>query len=126
MICAVAGNAEQLTVTLHAQPRLRNVYDLTWPPLLVAFVTFMHLTLIIVVGTALFVLFRLAVILQRMFGKSVLTANATSVTLTREVLGVKRNRHFSRDDLESLSFQPAIYIYKGGDFNSCLNIMAKT
>jgi hypothetical protein len=125
MICSIEGNAEQLTVTLRAQPRLQNVYDLTWPPVLLIFVMFLRLPLIIPAGTALFVLFRFATILQRMFGKSILTANGASVKLTREVLGIRRNKHFSREDFESLSFRPAHSTYKGGDFSSCLGIIAK-
>jgi hypothetical protein len=97
---------EQLTVPLHAQPRLRNLYDLTWPLVFIAFVSLLHLPTIALAIFITIFLFREVIVLQRMFGKSVLATDDHSVMLTREILGIKR--------------------HKRGDFSSCLRITAKS
>jgi hypothetical protein len=126
MICSVSGNSERLIVTLRAQPRLRNLYDLTWPFVFIAFVSFLHLPTITLAIFITAVLFREAIVLQRMFAKSVLTTDNNSTMLTREILGIKRHRRFLRDDVEALGFQAGYSVYKGGDFSSCLRITAKS
>jgi hypothetical protein len=126
MICSVSGNSEQLTVTLRAQPRLRNLYDLTWPLVFIAFVSLLHLPTIALAIFITIFLFREVIVLQRMFGKSVLATDDHSVMLTREILGLKRHKRFLRDDVEALCFQAGYSVYKGGDFSSCLCITAKS